>query len=135
MLTPDQREALRALVAEERTATRERLQSLRRTFADVVEATEMANVDDEHDPEGTTIAFDRAQLVSLIETEQLHLAALDLAAAKIEMSTIEVCESCGHEIVLARLMALPTARKCIACAAGEPSNSRRRPSEPGPETA
>ena len=106
-----------------------RLRSLRGTFMDVVDATDLANVDDEHDPEGTTIAFDRAQIVSLMDSAQLHLAALDVAEAKLE-STIGTCDSCGGEIALARLMALPTATRCLACAAGETLPSGRRPPLP-----
>src|SRR3954454_14175174 len=72
--TLDERKALRVILSEERTLLGARLDSLRRALASVVDATDLANVDDEHDPEGTTIAFDRAQILSMIESAQLHLA-------------------------------------------------------------
>jgi RNA polymerase-binding transcription factor DksA len=122
--TPDQATVLRTLVAKERQAARAHLESLNRTLSDLIGATDLANVDDEHDPEGNTIAFDRAQIASLLESVQLHLDALDRADARIEMGSAGICESCGGEIAPARLMAIPTATQCIACAALESTDSR-----------
>jgi hypothetical protein len=54
--------------AEEQTA------SLALQFDDIVAAAEVSNTDDEHDPEGTTIAFERAQ-VSALHTQAVGDAA------------------------------------------------------------
>src|SRR5215217_8841233 len=44
----------------------ERIIGLRREFAEVVEASEANIADDEHDPEGSTIAYERTQISALI---------------------------------------------------------------------
>lgn len=59
-------DALRALETA-RAAALERIAELTRDIDRVVEATAAANTDDEHDPEGATIAFEHAQAVSLRE--------------------------------------------------------------------
>ena len=48
-----------ALLAAERARTEDRLAALRADFAGIVAASESSNADDEHDPEGATIAFER----------------------------------------------------------------------------
>ena len=75
-----------------------------------------SNADDEHDPEGATIAFERAQLVAVLKQATSDLTELDAALARVEGGTYGVCERCGLPIALARLEARPAARRCIACA-------------------
>jgi RNA polymerase-binding transcription factor DksA len=75
------------------------------------------NADDEHDPEGATIAFERSQIGSLVTQVQHHLAEVDAAIARLDAGTYGVCERCGSPIGAERLEALPAARLCIACAA------------------
>ena len=43
------------------------LAGLQQEFASIVSASEASNADDEHDPEGATIGFERAQVAALIE--------------------------------------------------------------------
>ena len=47
--------------------------SLSRQFEDIVVAAELSNTDDEHDPEGTTIAFERAPVSALLSQALLDL--------------------------------------------------------------
>jgi DnaK suppressor protein len=52
------------------------------------------------------------------EVQQIHEADQIVAAlARIEAGHYGVCDMCGAEIAPARLAALPTATRCIACAA------------------
>ncbi|MFZ4380921.1 MAG: TraR/DksA family transcriptional regulator [Sandarakinorhabdus sp.] len=52
------------------------------------------------------------------EVQQIHEAEQIVAAlARIEHGNYGVCETCGTEIAAARLVAQPTATRCIACAA------------------
>ncbi|KQO82707.1 MULTISPECIES: TraR/DksA family transcriptional regulator [unclassified Frigoribacterium] len=89
---------------------------LRRDMEAVSEARESANVDDEHDPEGSTIAYERSQLdairLSALERADDARAALE----RIESGTFGRCERCSARIGEARLEARPTARLCIDCA-------------------
>ncbi|MCR6485030.1 TraR/DksA C4-type zinc finger protein [Amycolatopsis sp. OK19-0408] len=89
---------------------------LTRQRDEIVAASEFSNADDEHDPEGATIAFEREQVQALLRQAQDELAALDAAAARVRAGVYEVCERCGGPIADARLAALPATRICIACA-------------------
>jgi len=103
-------------LAAEREQTLARLASLTGDFDSVVAASLDTNADDEHDPEGATIAFERSQIGALIGQVRHHLAEIDAAAARLDAGTYGVCERCGHPIVEARLEARPVARTCITCA-------------------
>jgi len=106
----------RRLLAAERQQTLRRLASLTDAFEEVVAASKDTNADDEHDPEGATIAFERSQAGALVRQARLHLAEIDAAEQRLEVGTYGVCERCGRPIAEARLHARPTARTCIACA-------------------
>ena len=61
------------LIAD-RAGTLELLASLRRDWDGVVEASAQSNVDDEHDPEGATIAFERARIEASLNRAEARLA-------------------------------------------------------------
>ena len=106
----------RDLLAADRAETEERLARLRDDFSGVVDATRDANSDDEHDPEGHTIAYERSQTGALVRQAELHLAEVDAALIRVHHRTYGVCQACGGAIALGRLEARPTARTCIDCA-------------------
>lgn len=103
-------------VEREREATRRRIAELERSFADIAASVDTSNVDDEHDPEGATLAFERAQVVSLLEEARARLAALDDAALRVAAGTYGVCEQCGAAIGAERLAVVPDTRRCVDCA-------------------
>ncbi len=82
----------------------------------MVAASRDTNADDEHDPEGATIAFERSQIGALVRQAQLHLAEIDAAMTRLDLGTYGTCEGCGAVIGDGRLEARPAARTCIACA-------------------
>lgn len=88
-----------------------------RDFEAVLHAATDTNADDEHDPEGSTIAFERAQLGASLESARHTLAEIDHALERVEAGTYGGCEICGTAIVLERLEARPAARRCLICAA------------------
>ena len=104
-----------ARLLEERERTRERLASLRGDHTGIVEASRDSNADDEHDPEGATIAFERSQVASLVRQAQEHLADVDAALARLDAGSYGRCERCGRQIPVARLEARPTARTHVTC--------------------
>ncbi len=108
---------VRRRLAEERSTTLARLASLTADHDAVVAASLDTNADDEHDPEGTTIAFERSQIGSLVRQVRHHLAEVDAALARVDAGTYGACDRCGAPIGAARLDALPAARLCIRCAA------------------
>lgn len=109
-------DGLRAAIENERARTMEQIANLERAFKGIVEAAELTSTDDEHDPEGATIAYERAQVSALLRQARDDLVALDGALARIDDGTIQTCAVCGNTIALARLLALPSARTCIRCA-------------------
>jgi RNA polymerase-binding protein DksA len=93
-----------------------RLAGLTDDYSGVVSASRDTNADDEHDPEGATIAFERSQIGALVEQVRDHLAEIDAALGRLEDGTYGTCQRCGVPIGEARLEARPAARTCIACA-------------------
>jgi len=82
----------------------------------VAEAREGANVDDEHDPEGSTIAYERSQLDAVRRSALGRAADAEAALGRLADGTFGRCERCAARIGEARLEARPTARLCIDCA-------------------
>ena len=100
----------------EREAALAQIEALTREFDSVVDASRATNADDEHDPEGATIAFERQQVAALLEQAQQRLADVDAALARREAGDYGICENCGRPIGAERLAARPAARTCIDCA-------------------
>ena len=109
-----------ARLAAERRATADRVAALERQVAALAEEQALTTHDDEHDPEGVTIGFERAQLLGLLAGARHDLGALDRAADRVAAGTYGRCLRCGEPIPAERLEALPAAETCLACA------SRRR---------
>jgi DnaK suppressor protein len=107
---------LRGAVEVERRRTVERIDGLQRSYANIVEAAELTSTDDEHDPDGATIAYERAQVWALLRQAGADLVALDDSLERIDNGTSSVCAVCHGPIALERLLALPHARTCIRCA-------------------
>jgi len=106
----------RTRLEAEREQSRRRLTSLTHDFEAVVAGSRDANVDDEHDPEGSTIAFERSQVDALIRQTERHLEEIDAALQRLDAGTYGTCEVCGGPIGQGRLEARPVARTCIRCA-------------------
>ena len=82
----------------------------------IAESTRMAP-DDEHDAEGSTVGFERARVTGLLDGERRHLAELEAALARLGEGSDGTCASCGQPIPAERLVALPSTRTCVRCAA------------------
>jgi DnaK suppressor protein len=106
----------RSRLEGERAETGARLANLTDEYGAMVAASRGSNADDEHDPEGATIAFERSQVGALIRQAQLHVAEIDAAMSRLDTGTYGTCEGCGAAIGEGRLEARPVARTCIECA-------------------
>ncbi|HET9968522.1 MAG TPA: TraR/DksA C4-type zinc finger protein [Streptosporangiaceae bacterium] len=107
---------MRERLDEERQRARERVAALEREFAGLAEAASAAGTDDEHDPEGATLAFERQHAAALLEAAREQVAACDAALARLEAGSYGVCERCGQPIGAGRLEARPATTTCIRCA-------------------
>jgi RNA polymerase-binding transcription factor DksA len=100
----------------ERVRTAAQIEALAADLADIKASSELVATDDEHDPEGATIAFERSRIDALLTQAREHLLALDRAEGRLAAGTYGRCERCGGLISAERLAARPTTATCIACA-------------------
>src|SRR6478609_8776718 len=112
----------RELLLAEQARARERAGALEREFAALAEAASAAGTDDEHDPEGATLAFERQHAAALLEAAREQVAALDDALRRLAEGRYGVCDRCGQPIGAERLAARPAAVTCVRCA----GDGRRR---------
>ncbi|MFC6345474.1 TraR/DksA family transcriptional regulator, partial [Nocardioides hankookensis] len=108
---------------QERRRTERRLVDLRGDYRGFVEASKDTNADDEHDPEGATIAFERSQAGALVHQAEEQLREVDAALERVAQGTYGVCAVCGEEIPPGRLEVRPTATTCVGCATSGPAAS------------
>jgi RNA polymerase-binding transcription factor DksA len=100
-----------------RRSTLARAAALRAELRDVLDSASSTTGDDEHDPEGATIGFERAQAAALLAAAEARLDEIDAALARESDGTYGRCLRCGEPIGAERLEARPTAERCVACAA------------------
>ncbi|MGW4566160.1 TraR/DksA family transcriptional regulator [Streptomyces sp. NPDC004561] len=117
--------AAHARLAADRAETLARAAALSREFDGIVAANALVAVDDEHDPEGGSTAFERAHVASLMARAREHLEELDRALERLERGHYGECEGCGGTIPPERLEIRPAATTCVRCARSGP---RRPPS-------
>jgi RNA polymerase-binding transcription factor DksA len=112
----------------ERQRALARAAGLRRDRDAIVEAAALSPPDDEHDPEGSTVGFERALVIDLLTQAEADVAALDLALADLDAGDYGRCDACGQPIAGERLAAHPTTRLCVGCAQAraEATSSRVR---------
>jgi DnaK suppressor protein len=101
---------------ELRTATIRRAESLTSSFDGIVEAASDVATDDEHDPEGHTIAWERQQIAALLDEARTTLADIDAAKHRLVEGCYGICTVCGLKIAADRLEALPATPTCVNCA-------------------
>jgi DnaK suppressor protein len=100
-------------LAAERAAALGRIAALEAQVAAIVETASSSSGDDEHDPEGQTVAYDRAQAQALLARARTDLEEVDAALGRLATGTYGVCEVCGRPIPGERLEARPAARRCV----------------------
>jgi RNA polymerase-binding transcription factor len=112
----DEHEDVAEILAAERASTLDRLAGLERELSGIIESGS-AGADDEHDPEGATLAFERQHTAALVSQARQHLADIDAALARLAQGSYGTCASCSEPISAARLAARPVTTTCIRCAA------------------
>lgn len=109
---------VRSRLVQEGASLRARASKLEQDMSAVVGAAQVSNADDEHDPEGQTIAYERSQLAAMISQTDDHLREVDAALERVAAGTFGICEVCAQPIPTERLEARPTARTCVRHAPG-----------------
>jgi RNA polymerase-binding transcription factor DksA len=106
-----------ARLARLRAAANRRAAGLVDGFDEIVAAASDVATDDEHDPEGHTIAWERQQVAALLAETRASLADIDAAERRIAEGRYGRCTACDGPIAAARLAAMPATPICINCAA------------------
>ncbi len=117
-LSEAEQSAARSVLAAERERTEARIAALQRDFDAIVSSSGSASADDEHDPEGSSTAYDRQHVAALLSQARDHLAGISRATERVADGSYGTCERCGLPIGAERLAARPAAATCVGCAAG-----------------
>ncbi|WP_431982273.1 TraR/DksA family transcriptional regulator [Streptomyces qinglanensis] len=115
-LSPAAQDAAREQLQAERAGTEQQIAALSREFEQIVEANALVAVDDEHDPEGSSTAFERAHVAALLARAREHLVEVDRALERLERGEYGRCTECGEPVPEERLSARPATTTCVRCA-------------------
>lgn len=96
-----------------REETKAQIRALDARIDAITAARADANSDDEHDPEGATIGFERAQDDALRTAAHRRISEIDAALDRVAAGTYGICTVCGDPIPPGRLDARPTADRCL----------------------
>jgi|SRR5580692_8516186 DnaK suppressor protein len=107
---------IRNALEGERATALARLQALHAELNGIIADAVDANGDDEHDPEGPTIAFERARVTALLADAHSYLGDLNEALVRLDSGNYSICETCSRAIPNERLETLPACRTCVECA-------------------
>jgi DnaK suppressor protein len=114
----DERAFYQEMLRDAVDRARSRIRLLEREHDTIVASTELVPTDDEHDPEGSTIAYERELARSLLDDARRHLDELERAIDRLAADAYGGCLSCGEPIAQERLIAEPAVRTCVTCAVG-----------------
>ena len=103
------------MLAAQRAAALALRAKLERELSAIIESGS-SGADDEHDPEGATLAFERQHAAALLNETRQRLAEIDAAMVRVAEGSYGRCDGCGGPIGAERLSARPTASTCIRCA-------------------
>ena len=110
--------SVRETLEEQGRRARERVAALAASASPANSRSSAAGTDDEHDPEGATLAFERQHAAALLEAARQQVTAAEAALRRLDEGGYGVCERCGQPIGAERLAARPTASTCVRCAGG-----------------
>ena len=116
--------SVRETLEEQERRARAQVAALEREFAGLAEAASASGTDDEHDPEGATLASERQHAAARLEAAREQVAAAEAALRRLDEGRYGVCERCGQPIGAERLAARPAAVTCIRCAGGGRAGAR-----------
>ena len=117
------RDSVRIRIIAERRRLQSLVDSLTVNFDDLTAAADANPPDDEHDPEGHTIAFERSRLAGQRDQYIRTIAQLVVAENRLDDAASAICDGCGEQIPHERRLAVPTTTRCVRCA--QPGPLRR----------
>jgi DnaK suppressor protein len=115
-LSSGHRAELRERLIDDRASTRALIDQLAGDLDTFQGSRRDSPADDEHDPEGPTLAFEHSQSSAILGQTRVHLAQIDDAIVRLDAGSFGVCVTCGKDIPAARLDARPYSTQCVTCA-------------------
>lgn len=115
-LSKRQKELLGRRLLAERRDTELSMEALAGEVSTVQKSRHDSPTDDEHDPEGPTLAFEQSQSSALLRQASTRLHEIEDALARLDLGTYGICARCHTPISYGRLGARPYAQHCISCA-------------------
>lgn len=115
-LSAAERKRIRARLDDDLRELSDTQAQLRAEIAAALVGRRGVGTDESEDPEGSSLAFEQAQTISLLDQSERHGAEIVAALARIDAGTYGACQRCGGAISAGRLEARPFAALCIACA-------------------
>ncbi|WP_042371205.1 TraR/DksA family transcriptional regulator [Streptacidiphilus neutrinimicus] len=109
-------ENVRDLLTRQQAEVGARIAALEGEYRAIVEANALVAVDDEHDPEGSSTAFERAHVAALLAQGRQEQEQLEQALKRLDDGTYGRCEACRAPIPAGRLEIRPAATHCVVCA-------------------
>jgi DnaK suppressor protein len=109
-------EKLRGRLSAEFAAASAAIETSKTAMSSFLASRRDVEVDDEHDPEGSTLALQFTETSALLNNSRQHLDQAVVALGKIADGSYGQCEMCGQQIAIARLEARPAAAHCVPCA-------------------
>lgn len=107
----------RALLASADAEAMRTLADLAAEIGSLTAARQDANSDDEHDPEGATLAYERSQTDALRKAAEMRRTEIADALSRLDAGAYGRCLRCGRPIAEGRLQARPWATLCVDDAA------------------
>ncbi|WP_168583096.1 TraR/DksA family transcriptional regulator [Gephyromycinifex aptenodytis] len=101
---------------EARQQARARVEEFHATQQALTRSRGDSDSDDEHDPEGSTIAWDQALLAASRDAARRHLRDIESALSRVEDGWDGTCTGCGQPIPAERLQVRPHTDQCVSCA-------------------
>jgi len=120
-LGPGDRQKFKTRLLEERRRLRSSLEALESSGwmdAETGGIGELSTYDQHPADLGSEVAARQVD-VGLQQNTVRLLAQVDRALERLEEGTYGVCEECGRPIPMGRLLAMPSATRCVECAAAE----------------
>lgn len=108
---------LRSRLSGERRLAEGQISAATAQLEEIIESSQFVATDDEHDPDGSTVAFERSKVSAMLSFARSRLAEVDSAMDRLQAGAYGWCEGCGKAIPEERLLARPVARHCVGCAA------------------
>ena len=87
-------------------------------------AGDLSDVPLEHLADRGSDSFAKDMMISILQNSEAEVHDIDTALAKLDGGTYGACETCGGQIGMGRLKALPFARLCIECKQVEESEAQ-----------